>query len=175
MTKIIAIGNCGNNILEFLKKQNYQIERDENYKFISFTTSDDIQQLQLNEDDTIFVVSGLGGSQGGKLTIELTQTLLEKNLKVKNIVILPFNTETNAKKAILELESLIALNQNVEVYPNNDFMEDESNTMLEIMGLADKVIFDRINRKDENKDINTIQDVESIAQTILRNYKEEVN
>ena len=175
MTKIIAIGNCGNNILEFLQKQNYHIKRDENYKFISVGNSDDIQQLQLNEDDTIFVVSGLGGSQGGKLTIELTQTLLEKNFKVKNIVILPFHAETNAKKAILELESLIAINQNVEVYPNNDFMEDESNTMLEIMGLADKVIFDRINREDENKDISTIQDVQSIAQNILRKYKEKVN
>jgi len=233
MTKTIAIGNCGNNILEFLKKQNYQIKRDENYEFISVANNDDIQQLQLNDENTIFVVSGLGGSRGGKLTVELAQTLLEKNLKVKNIVILPFNAETNANKAILELESLIAINQNVEVYPNNDFMEDESNTMYEIMGLADKVIFDRINRKnkitwknfiiedrddktnykalvsfwskdlkvtllepefkiidtthmafmtpsrfdfkDGDKEIRSIQDVESIAQNILRNYKKEVN
>jgi len=149
MTKIIAIGNSGNNILEFLKKQNYQVKRDENYEFISVANSDDIQQLELNDDDTIFVVSGLGGSRGGKLTVELAQTLLEKNLKVKNIVILPFNAETNANKAILELESLIAINQNVEVYPNNDFMEDESNTMFEIMGLADKAILDRINKKNQ--------------------------
>jgi cell division GTPase FtsZ len=151
MTKIIGIGSFGNNILEFLKKQNYQVKRDLNYEFISIDSDDDIASLENEEDDIIFTISGLGGNTSGNLTINLTKNILEQYLNVKNIIILPFSIDTSIKKNIQELEQLISINQNVEVFSNDDISNENNldKPMSELMRVYDLKIFDRITKKNQ--------------------------
>lgn len=147
MIKIIGIGGCGDNILEFLKKQNFQIKKS-NFEFISLNNENDIENITLSSDDTIFTIAGFGGSKGGKFTILLNQKFIQENIKMKNIIILPFNIESNKKQANKDLEELISINQNTEVYINDD-IKDDSLSMQDLMRLYDVKIFDRIKRENQ--------------------------
>jgi len=147
MIKIIGIGGCGNNILKFIKKQNFQIKKS-NFEFISLNNGEDLENITFCSDDTIFTIAGFGGSKGGKFTLLLNQKYLQENIKIKNIIILPFNMERNREQANKDLEELISINQNTEVYPNDD-IEDKLLSTEDSMRLYDEKIFDRIKRENQ--------------------------
>lgn len=148
MVKIIGIGGCGNNILKFLKKQNFQSVKSL-YEFISVCSENEFDNIKFDASDTIFTISGLGGNTGGKLTKTISEKAIDKKLEIKNLLILPFNVETNHKKANSDLEELLKINQNIEVHANNDLSDNKTLTMKEIMKLADEKISDRITRKNQ--------------------------
>ena len=75
MIKIIGIGKCGNNILEFIKKQNLQ-DKKSNFKFISIKNDSDVASIDYKQDDTIITVSGFGGNTAGKLTNKITKDII---------------------------------------------------------------------------------------------------
>jgi len=56
MIKIIGIGRCGRNILEFVSKQNFQIKKT-NFDFVFVKNVEDIENIEISEDDTIFTIS----------------------------------------------------------------------------------------------------------------------
>jgi len=170
MIKIIGIGRCGRNILEFVSKQNFQIKKT-NFDFVFVKNVEDIENIEISEDDTIFTISGLGGSIGSKLTKEFTKKIIEKGIRLKNIVILPFSIESNSKKAIADLEELIEINQNLEVYANED-VADKDLTMSQLMRLHDVLIFDRVSRENQVNWRNFIieKKVENISYKALMTF-----
>jgi len=145
MTKIIGIGGCGDNIVNFIKKQNLQDNKG-NYEFISIKNEDDVANINFSSDDTIFTISGLGGNTAGNLTILLSKKIIDNNLKVKNIIVLPFSVEFTTKKAIQELEELISTNQNIKIFANDDISNEnnQDKTMSELMKEYDRIVFDTI-------------------------------
>lgn len=148
MTKVIGIGGCGNNILEFLKKQNFQSAKSF-YEFVSVHSENECDNIKFDASDTIFTIAGLGGNTGGKLTKKISEKVIDNKLKIKNLLLLPFNAETNHKKANIDLEELLKINQNIEVYANNDLSDDSTLKMIDIMKLADEKIFESIKRKNQ--------------------------
>lgn len=172
MTKIIAIGGCGNNILEFLKKQNYQIKKELHYEFISVKCEEDIKNIIYSKDDVIFTVSGLGGNTAGKLTKKITKSILANDCKVKNIIILPFSMEFTIKEAIEDLEELITINQNMDIFANDDISNEtnQDKTMNELMKEYDKIIFDTIikeNKRDMKSFFIDIKKEDKIYKAIV--------
>lgn len=145
MIKIIGIGGCGNNILTFIKKQNFQSQAS-NYEFISVHSEIECDSISFDAGDTIFVIAGLGGNTGGKLSKKISQEAINKKAKIKNFILLPFNAENNHKRANADLKELLEINQNIKVYANDDFSDDETLKMAEVMQCADQKIFDRIKR-----------------------------
>jgi len=105
MIKIIGISRCGNNILEFLKKQNYQLKKELNYQFIS-VNDDNFNNMNFNKDDMIFTIAGYGGSKGHKYTESITEKAIKENIKIKNFIILPFSFESKSNIVNNELEQL---------------------------------------------------------------------
>jgi hypothetical protein len=151
MTKIIGIGGCGNNILKFLKKQNYQVKKELYYEFISIKCDEDIQNIKYREEDIIFTVSGLGGNTSGSLTLKLTKSIVDQGYDVKNMIVLPFSVESNTKKAIKELEELVEINQNIEIFGNDALLNEKNKTMSELMREYDFKIFDKITKENQIK------------------------
>ena len=145
MIEVIGIGGCGNNILEFFKKQNLQ-DKKSNYEFISLKDDNDIKNLNLSNDNTIFTISGLGGNVGGNLTISLSKKILNNSHRVKHIIILPFSMEHTTKKAIKELEELMSINQNIVLFANDDISNEnnQDKTINELMRDYDSTIFTTI-------------------------------
>ena len=78
MTKIIGIGGCGNNILEYFKQQDLQDNKN-NYEFISVKNIADIENINLSREDSVYSIAGFGGSIGGELTISLECNLNPHN------------------------------------------------------------------------------------------------
>jgi len=152
MIKIIGIGGCGNNILEFFKQQDFTNIENE-YEFISVKNDSDIDSIEYKEDDKIFTISGFGGQTASKLTIDLTKSILDNNGQVKNMIIFPFSIESTTKKATQEIEELSSIHKNIEIFPN-DALSDENNqdkTMAELMQIYDSKIFNTITIKDKRQ------------------------
>ena len=152
MIKIIGIGKCGNNILEFIKKQDFTNIENE-YKFISVKNDSDIDSIEYQEDDKIFTISGFGGQTASKLTIDLTKSILDNNCQVKNMIIFPFSAETTVNKATQEIEELSFIHKNIEIFPN-DALSNENNqdkTMAELMKIYDSKIFNTITANDKRQ------------------------
>lgn len=148
MIKIIGIGGCGNNILEFLKKQNFQSKKS-NYDFISINSLEACEDIKIDENDSVFTITGFGGKKGAELTKKISEKVIADGFKLKNFIILPFSVESSSKKANQDLEELLKINQNVEAYANDDLSRDESLTMQEIMRLVDILIFNRLHREGQ--------------------------
>jgi len=153
MTKIIGIGRCGNNILEFLKKQNYQVKQDLNYQFISVNDEDSLDNLNLSINDTIFIIAGYGGSKGSKYTEALTKKVIKENIKIKNFIILPFSFEGKEDIVNGEIEQLFSINQNVEIFTNDALLttDNQDKKMPEIMREYDLLVFSKITQKNQIK------------------------
>ncbi|MEA2017345.1 MAG: hypothetical protein U9N59_02755, partial [Campylobacterota bacterium] len=102
---------------------------------------------------TIFTISGLGGNTAGNLTILLSKKIIDNNLKVKNIIVLPFSMELTAKKAVKELEELISINQNIKIFANDDISNEKNQdkTMSELMKEYDSIIFNEIIRENQRE------------------------
>jgi len=150
MIKIVGIGKCGNNLLEFIKKQNLQ-DKKSNYKFISIKNDSDVASIDYKQDDTIITVSGLGGNTAGKLTNKITKDIIANDGKIKNIIVLPFSMEFTIKQAVEELEQLVSINQNIEIFANDDILNEsnQNKTMSELMKDYDKVIFDAVTKENQ--------------------------
>lgn len=138
--KILAIGGCGINIADFIKKQN-----DKYLEVYIVNSKDEFFDLDIKEDDIVFSISGFGSDSAGDITQSITNVLKERNIDIKNIVILPFNIESNRDKSVEELEKLIGINENVEVFLNDD-IADKNISMLDAMRLMDEKIYERISR-----------------------------
>jgi len=150
MIKIIGIGGCGNNILEFIKKQDFTNIENE-YEFISIKNDSDIDSIEYKEEDKIFTISGFGGQTASKLTIDLTKKIVDNNGQVKNMIIFPFSIETTINKAIKEIEELSSVHKNIEIFPN-DAISNENNqniTMSELMREYDSKIFYTLTTKSK--------------------------
>ena len=141
MFKIIGIGGCGNNILEFIKKQNL---KQQDYEFISVKNDDEYQAIKFKEEDKVFTVSGLGRQTGTKYTKLIAQMAVKDNVEINNIVILPFKFESSSKKADADLKELLALHANVEAYANDDTSNDKDLKMSTIMRIYDQKIYEKI-------------------------------
>jgi len=152
MTNIIGVGGCGNNILEFIKKQNLQ-DKKSNYKFISIKNNSELASMDYNKNDTVITISGLGGNTAGKLTNKITKDIISNDGNVKNIIVLPFSMEFTIKQAIEELEQLISINQNIEIFANDDILNETNRdkTMSELMKEYDKIIFDTIVKENQRE------------------------
>ena len=152
MIKIVGIGGCGDNILAFIEKQNLQ-DKKSDYEFMSIKNEDDIKNINFSSDDTIFTISGLGGNTAGNLTILLSKKIIDNNLKVKNIIVLPFSMEFTTKKAIQELDELISVNQNIKIFANDDISNENNKdkTMSELMREYDSNIFNEIIRENQRE------------------------
>ena len=152
MTNIIGVGGCGNNILEFIKKQNIQ-DKKSNYKFISIKNDSNVDNIDYNKDDTVITISGFGGNTAGKLTSKITKNIIANDCKVKNIILLPFSMEFTIKQAIVELEQLVSINQNIEIFANDDISNEtnQDKTMSELMKEYDKIIFDTVVKENQRK------------------------
>jgi len=152
MIKIIGIGGCGDNILNFIKKQNLQ-DKKSDYEFISIKNENDIENINFSSDDTIFTISGLGGNTAGNITLLLSKKIIDNNLKVKNIIVLPFSMEFTTKKAVQKLEELISENQNIKIFANDDISNEnnQDKTMSELMKEYDNSIFNEIIRKNQRE------------------------
>lgn len=146
MIKIIGIGGCGNNILEHINKQNL----DKNYDCFTIKSSSDLNDIQISQSDVVFTVSGFGGKTAGGVTLDVTKELISKNIKVKNIIVLPFSSETTNKNLITDLETLVSINQNIEVLANDDILKDRDSEMAmsEIMKIYDEVIYEFIKKSN---------------------------
>ena len=140
MFKIIGIGRCGNNLLDFLKNQNFQITKSR-YEFISVNSLSDLENIDFNKSDRIFTLAGLGGDSGGSLTLRLNEKAISQKLMIKNLLILPFHYETNHKKANLDLEKLLMVNQDIEVY-----LQDKSLLENTSIKSVDERIFESLKR-----------------------------
>ena len=152
MIKIIGIGGCGNNILEYIKKQDFaNIEND--YEFISVKNSSDINSIEYKEEDKIFTIAGFGGNTAGKLTIDLTKKIVDKHYQVKNLIIFPFSYETRNKQAIHAIEELSSIHRNIEIFPNDTLSnkDNKDKTMAELMKMYDSKIFDTITIHDKRQ------------------------
>lgn len=162
MIKVIGIGGCGNNILEYIKKQNLQ-DKKSNYEFISIKDSNDVENLNSDDNDTIFTVSGFGGNVGGNLTIALSKKILNNNHRVKHIIVLPFSMEHTTKKAIQELEELMSINQNIVLFTNDDISNEnnQDKTMNELMREYDGTIFTTITEDNQRELKSFIIDIKS--------------
>jgi len=152
MIKIIGIGGCGNNILEFIKKQDFtNIEND--YEFISVKNETDVDNLEYEAEDKIFTIAGFGGNTAGKLTIDLTKKILDKHYQVKNLIIFPFSYETRTQQAIHAIEELSSIHRNIEIFPNDilSSKDNQDKTMAELMKIYDSKIFDTIMIHDKRQ------------------------
>jgi len=161
MIKIIGIGGCGSNILEFIKKQNLQ-DKKSNYKFISIKNDSDVDSIDYNKDDTVITISGFGGNTAGKLTNKITRDIIDNKEKIKNIIVLPFGMEFTIKQAIEELEQLVSINQNIEIFANDDISNEtnQDKTMSELMKEYDKIIFDTVTKENQREMKSFFIDIE---------------
>jgi cell division protein FtsZ len=136
MIKIIGIGGCGDNILNFLNtkidaelvtlQSDVKKLNDSKIKTrIKIGNDDKLLDSVLDGADRLFIVAGFGGNTGGKFSIKLTKKAIEKDIAVQNIVILPFMFE-NEDKANNELEELNKINSNVSVYSNRNIANNEN-------------------------------------------------
>lgn len=141
MFKIIGIGGCGNNILEFIKKQNL---KQQDYEFISVKNDDEYQVIKFKEEDKVFTISGLGRQTGTKYTKLISQMAVNDNVKINNLLILPFKFESSSKKADDDLKELLDLHVNIEVYANDDASDDKDLKMSTIMRIYDQRIYEKI-------------------------------
>ncbi len=159
MNKIIGIGGCGDNILNFLNtkidaelvtlQSDVKKLNDSKIKTrIKIGNDDKLLDSVLDGASKIFIVAGFGGNTGGKFSIELTKKALDKNIEVQNIVILPFMFE-NEDKAKQELEELNKINSNVSVYSNRNIANNENKDkkMSEVMRSFDGLILELIESK----------------------------
>lgn len=160
MTKIIGIGRCGNNILEFLKKQNYQVKKDLNYQFISVNDDESFNSIKFSKDEKVFTIAGYGGSKGSKYIELLTKRAIKENINIKNFTILPFSFEGKAHIVNSELEQLFHINQNVEIFANDELLTDanKDKKIPAVMREYDFLVFDRITKKNQFKWRNFIID-----------------
>ncbi len=152
MIKIIGIGGCGDNILKFIEKQNLQ-DKKSKYKFISIKNDSDLCSIDYDKSDTVITISGLGGNTSGKLTNKITKDIIANIGNLKNIIVLPFSMEFTIKQAIEELEQLVSINQNIEIFANDDISNEtnQAKTMSELMKEYDKVIFDTVTKENQRK------------------------
>ena len=159
MIKIIGIGGCGDNILNFLNtkidvelvtlQSDVKKLNDSKIKTrIKIGNDDKLLDSVLDDASKIFVVAGFGGVTGGKFSIALTKKANEKNIEVQNIVILPFEFE-NEDKANNELEELNKINSNISVYSNRNIANNENKDkkMSEVMRSFDELILELIEQK----------------------------
>jgi len=146
MIKVIGIGGCGSNILAYIKKQNL----DKNYDCLTIRSSSDLSDMQISQNDVVFTVSGFGGKTAGGVTLDVTKELISKNIKVKNIIVLPFSSETTNQNIITDLETLVSINQNIEVLANDDILKDRDSEMVmsEVMKIYDEVIYEFIKKSN---------------------------
>ena len=156
MIKIVGIGECGDNILNFLNtkidvelvtlQSDVKKLNDSQIKTrIKIGNDDKLLDNVLDGATKIFIVAGFGGNTGGKFSIALTKKAIEKNIEVQNIVILPFVFE-NVDKANNELKELNKINSNVSVYDNRNIANDENKDkkMSEVMRSFDGLILELI-------------------------------
>jgi len=150
--KIIGIGRCGNNILEFIKKQDFTKIQDK-HEFVSVENITDIASFECNEADKIFTISGFGGDSSAKLTIDLTKKLLKNNVQVKNMIIFPFNIESRTNKAIQGIDELSSVHKNIEIFSNDALLNEDNQdkTMAELMKIYDSEIFNTITIHDKRQ------------------------
>ena len=150
MTKIIGIGGCGNNVLEYFKQQDFQDNKN-NYDFISVKNDTGIKNINLSSDDTVYTIAGFGGSIGGELTISLSEKIINNKQKVKNIIVLPFSMESSFKHAMKDIEELKLINKNMEIFPNDALsnVNNKDKTMSELFKEYNNIIFHQIIDKSQ--------------------------
>jgi hypothetical protein len=153
MIKIVGIGRCGNNILEFIKKQSIQIKKDLKYQFISVNDDDSLNNIKISSGDIIFTVAGYGGSKGSTYTEALTKKVIGKNIEIKNFIILPFLFEGKEDIVNHQIEQLFSINQNVELFPNDELLtkSNQDKKIPELMREYDVLIFNRITNEKQVK------------------------
>ena len=142
---IIGLGGMGSNFITFvnkyLKKDISNIEI--NTLLVNPKELDkDFIENNVQKDEQIFVVLGLGGSSSNVL-IELMDILKETNIEPYLIVLKPFVFESKEKTKLANstIEKLNNLD-NLKIFENNlDELCDDNITMNEAMGLMDKNIF----------------------------------
>jgi len=152
MTKIIGIGGCGNNILEYFKQQDLQDNKN-NYEFISVKNIADIENINLSREDSVYSIAGFGGSIGGELTISLSEKIINNRQKVKNMVVLPFSMESAFKHAMKDIEELKLINKNIEIFPNDALsnINNKDKTMSEVFEEYNNIIFYKIIGKSQGQ------------------------
>ena len=105
--------------------------------------------LKYDEKVTYYTIAGLGGETGTKYIRLITKEA--KNLKInhKNILLLPFSHEGKGLGANGLLQKLVTINQNIELFANDDLVTSQNRDLdeSELLRLYDKDIFEVINDK----------------------------
>jgi len=109
--KIVGIGGCGNNIVEYLMRSGFNgvdfmcvnIDK-ENTKY-----KKRIESI-LKEVDVLFLIAGMGGVTGTKVTPTIAKLARERSIYTSAIVTMPMEMEGKdrlgiAEKGILELRN----------------------------------------------------------------------
>lgn len=136
MIKVIGIVAYGINVLELLKKVNLQAEKN-NYEFIPINSFIEFKDIKINESDIVFTISDFSETKSAELTKAISEKMINDGFKLKNIVRLTISKDSDNGKVIKDLEELLSINQNVEIYPTDDNLS------------VDTIIIDRVLRKNQ--------------------------
>jgi hypothetical protein len=111
----------------------------------------------------LITICGLAGETSAKFVRLINKEAKLQKIEVKNIVMLPFSYEGKNKGVNGTLSRLIDLNPNVEIYSNDDVMNEVPVDMgeNEMLRAFDKVIFNAIDRENQTQWNNYIFEIEN--------------
>lgn len=113
---------------------------------VSLEALSEIQRL-ISSYDRIYIVAALGGRAGGVILPAVVKMAVKLNKQVDGKIILPFEQEESKREiAEMYLDSIRDLFHDLDVYDNNQYVEqaDEEITLDSIYSLNS--IFEEINR-----------------------------
>ena len=109
--KVVGIGGCGNNIVEYLAKSGFN-----GVDFVCVSKGkDDMKEKKkiesiLKEVDVLFLIAGMGGIAGTRMTPTIAKLARERGIYTSAVVTMPMEMEGKerieiAEKGILELRN----------------------------------------------------------------------
>jgi hypothetical protein len=160
MIKVIGIGKAGANVLNYLKKQNFHIlkEEEKEIEFIEIRNFEDYKLLKYDEKDMLYLIAGLGGETGTKYARLINKEASNLKVELKNIFFLPFSHEGKAITVNGFVLKQVKINPNIELFANDDLVVPKNRDFdeLELLRLNDKDIFELINCKTPVKNSSFI-------------------
>lgn len=97
--------------------------------------------------DVVYIIAALGGRAGGVILPAVAKTALKKGKEVKGKIILPFEEEESKRKiAEMYLDSVRDVFTDLDVYDNNEYINQAGDTVTLDSIHSLNSIFEEINR-----------------------------
>ncbi|MDO9305421.1 MAG: hypothetical protein Q7T77_08810 [Sulfuricurvum sp.] len=159
MTKVIGIGGCGTNVINYIAthkvlqdlqlitiNDNAQVSHQSlaHKSVVVDCNFDKVIEELLHGNETLFIVSGLGGNTSAKYMSRIANACNENKIDVKFIVVMPFAFEGRIKQEIANslYLSLSEMACDIVVISNNDLLARDNlkNSIEDIFAISNQKI-----------------------------------